>query len=241
MKLPSVLLKGKLVKRYKRFLADVELENGELVTAFCPNSGSMKSCSDPGSAVRLSISDNPKRRLKYTWELVKSNSVWVGINTGLPKKLVREAIETGVAVELQGYRSIRPEVKYGENSRIDLLLEKEKSRCYVEVKNVTLVEGNKALFPDAVTIRGQKHLRELMQMVRDGHRAVMFYVVQRGDGETFEPADEIDLAYGTLLRQAVKVGVEILAYRAKVNEREIYLTHRLPIYLDNTPENQLKS
>lgn len=240
MKLPAILVKGKLIKRYKRFLADVELENGAVVTAFCPNTGSMKSCSDPGNEVRLSISDNPKRKLKYTWELVKSNDVWVGINTGRPNKLVQEAIETGVAAELQGYRSIRSEVKYGQSSRIDLLLENEKNRCYVEVKNVTLVQGSRALFPDAVTLRGQKHLKELMRMVRDGHRAIMFYVVQREDGKTFAPADEIDPAYGTLLRQAVKAGVEIIAYQAKVSEREIYLTHGLPVCL-NEPSEQQKS
>jgi sugar fermentation stimulation protein A len=232
MLLPQPLYPGRLIRRYQRFLADVELEDGSIVTAHCPNSGSMKGCNLPGSPVLLSTSDKPGRRLKYTWELVLVGGDWVGINTGLPNRLVREAVENGVIRELRGYPSIRPEVRYGEErSRIDLLLEGPTGLCYVEVKNVTLVEGNMALFPDAVTTRGQKHLRELMEMVRQGHRGVIFFVVQRGDGESVAPADAIDPEYGRLLRLAAGKGVEILAYRANVTPAEISLTHRLPVVL----------
>jgi sugar fermentation stimulation protein A len=230
MLLPLPLYPGTLIRRYHRFLADVELADGSVVTAHCPNSGSMKGCALPGSPVLLSISDKAERKLRYTWELVMAEGNWVGINTGLPNRLVREGIETGVVSELQGYPSIRPEVRYGEEkSRIDLLLEAQSGLCYVEVKNVTLVEGNLALFPDTVTTRGQKHLRELMEVVRQGHRGVIFFVVQRADGEAVAPADAIDAEYGRLLRLAAEKGVEVLAYRASVSPAEILLIHRLPV------------
>lgn len=230
MKLPP-LIAGTLVRRYKRFLADVILEDGSPVTVHCPNSGSMKGCAVPGSRVFLSRSPNPGRAYPLTWELVESHGFWAGINTSLPNRLAREAIENGTAGELQGYDSIRPEVAYGERSRIDLLLEGSVGRCYVEVKNVTLVEGARALFPDAVTLRGQKHLNELMRVVREGDRGVIFFTVQRGDGESVSPADAIDPEYGRLLRLAVQSGVEALAYRAEVSPEEIRLTKRLPVML----------
>jgi sugar fermentation stimulation protein A len=230
VRLPD-LIKGRLIKRYKRFLADVILEDGSTVTVHCPNSGSMKGCAVPGSLVFLSTSSNQKRKYPLTWEIVKADGVLAGLNTALPNRLVREAIENGTVVELQGYSNIRPEVNYGENSRIDLLLEDGGRSCYVEVKNVTLVEQNRALFPDAVTTRGQKHLRELMRVVADGGRGVIFFTVQRSDGAVLSPADAIDPEYGRLLRQAVSAGVEALAYRALVTAEEIRLTERLPIEL----------
>jgi sugar fermentation stimulation protein A len=232
MLLPQPLYRGRLIRRYQRFLADVELDDGSIVTAHCPNSGSMKGCNLPGSQVLLSQSDKPGRRLRYTWELAKADGGWVGINTGLPNRIVREGIENGVVRELRGYDSIRPEVRYGENSRIDLLLEGSAGLCFVEVKNVTLVEGGMALFPDSVTTRGQKHLRELMEVVRQGHRGVIFFVVQRSDGEAVAPADAIDPEYGRLLRTAVENGVEALAYRAKISPKEICIADRLPVILD---------
>jgi sugar fermentation stimulation protein A len=163
--------------------------------------------------------------------MVESDGFWAGINTGRPNYLVREAIENGTAVELQGYETIRPEVAYGEHSRIDLLLESSGKRCFVEVKNVTLVENGLALFPDAVTTRGQKHLNELMRVVREGDRGIIFFTVQRGDGTTVSPADAIDPEYGRLLRLAMKNGVEALAYRARITPQEILLTERLPIVI----------
>lgn len=232
MKLP-LLIPGRLIKRYKRFLADIELEDGSMVTAHCPNSGSMLGCNRPGSPVMLSRSDNPTRKLAYTLELVQVDRWWVGLNTMLPNRLVEEAILNGTITELQGYARLRREVAYGsERSRIDLLLEGEQGRCYVEVKNVTLVEDDRALFPDAVTERGQKHLRELQEVVQSGHRGVILFTVQRGDGRAVAPADATDPAYGRLLRKAVANGVEPLAYRAMVQPEEIRLTERLPVLLD---------
>ena len=228
MRLPP-LIPGTLIRRYKRFLADVALKDGSIVTVHCPNSGSMKGCADPGSRVYISRSSNPGRKFAFTWELVKTDGFWAGINTGLPNRLVREAIESGTAVELQGYATIRPEVSYGEHSRIDLLLESPGRRCFVEVKNVTLMENGLALFPDAVTIRGQKHLNELMRVVREGDRGVIFFTVQRGDGRSVSPADAIDPEYGRLLRLAITNGVEAFAYRALVTPQEILLTERLPV------------
>lgn len=230
-KLPIPLYSGTLLRRYKRFLADILLDNGTEVTAHCPNSGSMLGCNLPGSRVLLSRSNSPHRKYSFTWELVEAGGGWVGINTGLPNRLVREGIEAGLVKELQGFSLIRPEVPYGENSRIDLLLEGDGGRCFVEVKNVTLMENGKARFPDAVTTRGQKHLRELMQVVSQGDRGVIFFVVQRGDAGSVSPADDIDPEYGRLLRKAVGHGVEALAYQALVTPEEIRLLKRLPVVL----------
>ena len=230
MRLP-ILVAGTLLKRYKRFLADVELDDGRSITVHCPNSGSMKGCAVPGSRILVSCSTNPGRKYPFGWELVQIDGYWVGINTGLPNRLVHEAIENGTVVELQGYDSICPEVPYGEHSRIDLLLEGSVGRCFVEVKNVTLVDGHRALFPDAVTIRGQKHLRELIRVVSEGDRGVIFFTVQRGDGDSVSPADLIDPEYGRLLRLAIESGVEALAYRAHVTPDAIWLTERLPLIL----------
>jgi len=232
MTLPP-LIPGRLVKRYKRFLADVALEDGSLVTAHCPNSGSMLGCNLPGLPVMLSLSPNPNRKLAYTWELVQVGGFWVGLNTMLPNRLAEEAILDGTISELQGYRQLRREVPYGsERSRIDILLEGDQGRCFVEVKNVTLVADGLALFPDAVTERGQKHLRELIEVVKNGARGVILFTVQRGDGRAVAPADVIDPTYGRLLREAVVQGVEALAYRALVSPEQIRLTERLAVQLD---------
>jgi sugar fermentation stimulation protein A len=231
MKLPEPLFHGTLIRRYKRFLADVELDDGSLVTAHTPNTGSMQGCARPGSRVLLSKSGNPARKYQHSWELVHTDGIWVGINTLLPNRLVREGIENGTIAELGGYREIRAEVAYGTGSRIDLLLSGGAANCYVEVKNVTLVDNGCALFPDAVSARGQKHLRELMEVVRQGHRGVNLFVVQRGDGESVSPADAIDPAYGALLREAAQAGVELLAYRAVVTRTEILLSQSLPVLL----------
>ncbi len=235
MRFPKPLIEGRLIRRYKRFLADVELPDGSMVTAHTPNTGSMMGCADPGLRVWLSVSGNPKRKYPLSWELVESKSgVLVGINTGLPTSLVKEGIESGVITELQGYPNLRPEVRYGEErSRIDLLLEDGERRCYVEIKNVTLATGHGiAQFPDAVTSRGTRHLRELVRVVEEGARGVMIYCVQRGDAHAFAPADVIDPLYGTTLREAVEQGVEAVAYRADVSTHAIRLTTPLPIKLE---------
>ncbi len=230
MKFETDLIKGKLIKRYKRFLADVELENGEVVTAHCANSGSMLSVKDEGATVWLSPSNNPKRKLKYTWELIEVDGYNVGINTSHPNKLVEEAILAGQIKELTGYANLRREVKYGKNSRIDVLLEDEaKAACYVEVKNVTLKRGDNADFPDAVTARGAKHLRELGDMVEEGHRAVMFYLVQRADCKIMDIARDIDPTYEAELKEAIKRGVEVICYQCDVGYEEITVTTPVPV------------
>jgi len=230
MKFDTDLIAGKLVKRYKRFLADVELDNGEVVTAHCANSGSMLSVKEPGSAVWLSPSNNPKRKLKYTWELIEIDGHNVGINTSHPNKIVEEAILAGQIAELTDYDKLRREVKYGQNSRIDILLEDEtKPTCYVEVKNVTLRRGDQADFPDAVTARGAKHLRELGDMVEEGHRAVMFYLVQRPDCTLMDIARDIDPTYEAELKTALKRGVEVICYQCRVGTDEVVVDSPLPV------------
>ncbi len=230
MDLPQPLFEGRLVRRYKRFLADVELEDGRLVTAHTPNTGSMLQCAVPGLPVLLSQSDKPQRKLAWSWELVQVNGHWVDINTHRANRVVEEALHAGVVPGLAGY-SVRPEFPFGQ-SRIDFLLERDAERVLVEVKNVTLCcQPQVACFPDAVTLRGQKHLRELMQAVGEGWRAVILFLVQRGEAEAFAPADTIDPAYGQLLRDARSSGVEILAYRTLVNARENRLATCLPIRL----------
>jgi len=225
------LLQGTLVRRYKRFLADVKLRNGRLVTAHCPNSGSMRTCSEPGRTVYLSTHDRTNRKLRYTWELIRMPGSLVGVNTLVPNRLVRLGAEKGWIPELSGYTTVRPEVKYGTGSRVDLLLERPGERCFVEVKNCTLVEGGAASFPDAVTTRGLKHLLELQNQVRAGDRAVMFFLIQRMDAECFSPADSIDPDYGRELRKAVATGVETLAYDVDIDLEGIRLNNSVPCRL----------
>jgi len=227
MRFKSRLIRGTLIQRYKRFLADVRLENDQIVTAHCTNTGSMLGCKEPGSAVYISRSENLGRKLPYTWELIKADGGWVGINTLHPNKLVPEAVKSGVIKELCGYATIRREVKVSAHSRLDFCLEGSNGSCFVEVKNVTLAINGTAAFPDAVSERGTKHLKELMRLKRQGYRAAIVFVIQRGDCDTFRPADEIDDEYGRWLRRAVKAGVEALPYRAKVTAKEIILTQRI--------------
>ena len=205
------LIKGKLVKRYKRFLADIELSTGEVVTAHCPNSGSMKGCAQPGAEAWISQSDNPKRKLKYTWELTRIDGTFIGINTLVPNRLVKASVENDVIPELSGYSQVRSEVKTSEHTRLDLMLQDSNGRqCFVEIKNCTLVENRVARFPDAVTTRGQKHIQELVDLAAKGHRAVLFFLVQRTDADAFTPAADIDLEYSKKLMQAGLQGVEII-------------------------------
>ncbi|MEH6402989.1 MAG: DNA/RNA nuclease SfsA [Sneathiella sp.] len=223
MDFPTPLLRGRLIQRYKRFLSDIELDTGEIITAHCANSGSMLGLKEPGSEVWVSRADNPKRKLKYTWELVDPGTSLVGINTSLPNKIVADAIADHKIPQLDGYPTHRREVKYGANSRIDILLSGDnKPDCYVEVKSVTLKrEGELAEFPDSVTARGTKHLNELVNMVRAGHRAVMFYLVQRNDCSTFNIASDIDPAYAEAFSYAKLSGVEFYCYQCQVTSTQI--------------------
>ncbi len=231
MKIDKPIFFGKLIKRYKRFLADIKLDSGETITAHCANTGSMKTCIEPGWRVVVSDSLNPKRKLRYTFEMIHNEKCWIGINTQLPNKLAKEAIENGTIEELQGYTRVLMEQKYGKNSRIDLLLENETEKCFVEVKNVTLMEEGAYLFPDSVTTRGLKHLNELIEMVKNGNRAVMLYVIQRSDGKLFKPAKEIDPQYSEKLKEAHEIGVEVLPYLAQVSPQEIVLSQKLDFEL----------
>jgi sugar fermentation stimulation protein A len=218
MQFDRPLITGTLIRRVNRFVADIKLRNGHTVQAHCTNTGSLKTCCTPGWEVALSKAANPKRKLKYTWELVHNGTCWIGINTLVPNRIAEEAVRGGRIPELDSYSTVMREKPYGENSRIDLLLTGGAADCYVEIKNVTMI-GNDgaACFPDAVTTRGLKHLRELQHVVWNGQRAVMLYVIQRSDTTVFRPADSIDPDYAAELRRAVKNGVEALAYRADVS------------------------
>ena len=232
MKFSEPLVRGTLVKRYKRFLSDIQLPDGDLVVAHCANPGAMLGLNAAGSEVWLSRSNSSKRKLAYSWELVRVGEHLVGINTGWPNTIVAEAIAAGLIQELRGYDTARREVRYGVNSRIDLLLDKAgKPTCYVEIKNVHLKRGPAAEFPDCPTVRGAKHLRELTEMVAHGNRAVMVYLVQRGDCDYFTVADDLDPVYGKALREAVQRGVEAICYTCKVTVDSIEIGGPLPVRL----------
>jgi len=223
------LVRGRLIKRYKRFLADVALDNGETITAHCPNSGRMTGCNQPGRPVYLSLHDNPRRKLKYTWELIEMPASLVGVNTLVPNRLVARSLKAHSLQELSNYRDVFSEVKVNQHSRLDLKLDgPEMPTCFVEIKNCTLVENGWAMFPDAPTTRGQKHLQELARLKADGARAIIFFLVQRTDADRFRPADEIDPDYGRLLRQVVNLGVEMLVYDVNIDLAGIQLRKSLP-------------
>jgi sugar fermentation stimulation protein A len=235
MRFPSALERGRLLQRYKRFLADVALDSGETVTASCPNTGAMLGLTAPGSRVWLSRSDSPTRKYAHTWEMVEADlgrgPSLVGINTGHPNRLVAEAIASSRIKTLTGYQTLRREVRYGEASRIDILLEDaRKGRCYVEVKNVHLMrQAGLAEFPDCVTERGAKHLRELAAMAAEGHRAVMVFLIQRTDAKRFSLAADLDPGYAAAFRVASEAGAEAMAFRCRMGEAEIALDRAVPI------------
>ncbi len=220
MKFENPLIHGTLVKRYKRFLSDIRLNDGTLVVAHCTNTGSMKSCLEEGAEVYISPAQDPKRKTKFTWEMIKINNGWIGINTMLPNQIVAEAILNQEIKNLSGYTEVKREVKIG-NSRIDILATNQDERCYIEVKNVSMRKDNIALFPDAVTSRGKKHLEELITIKENGHRAVMVFLIQRSDVDSFAPAKEIDTEYAITLKKAFEKGVEIIPLMAKVSPHEI--------------------
>ena len=227
----GTMVSATLIQRYKRFLSDHRLADGTIVTASCPNTGAMLGLTTPESATFLVYAPSPTRKYDYRWEMIEDGGSWVGINTGRPNALVEEGIKGGIIQELQGYASLRREVKYGTNSRIDLLLEDEqRPAAYVEVKNCHLRRDRRlAEFPDSVTTRGAKHLDELAEMVRQGHRAVMVFCVQRSDCESFTIAGDIDPGYAEAFSRARDAGVEAIAYVCHVSPQEIKLTHSIPI------------
>jgi sugar fermentation stimulation protein A len=227
MKFPNKLVHGKFIRRYKRFLTDVQLDDGTEVVAHCTNTGSMKSCLENGAEVYLTPVDDPKRKTKFTWEMIKINGDWVGINTGNPNKLAFEAVSAGEIPELAGYTNVKREVKFGD-SRFDIFAKNSKEQCFIEVKNVSLKEGKYALFPDSATIRGQKHLKTLIEVKSKGMRAVMLYIIQRSDVEIFASASKIDPDYAYLLKTAVKAGVEVIPMQVKVTPEDIEFIKKLP-------------
>ena len=223
-----------LLKRYKRFLADVVTPDGRELTLHCPNTGAMTGCAAPGDTVWYSTSDNAKRKYAHTWELTEiQQGAVICVNTLRANSLAKEAISAGIISELSGYNQLKSEVKYGEeNSRIDIMLQADdRQNCYIEVKSVTLAENEQGYFPDAVTERGQKHLRELMSVAAEGQRAVIFFAVLHSAITRFSPARHIDEKYAQLLSEAQQRGVEILAYKAELSAEGMALKKSLPVTL----------
>jgi sugar fermentation stimulation protein A len=238
MHLPPLRQHGTLLRRYKRFLADIVLVDGIELTVHCPNSGAMRGCSAPGSPVIISKSDNPKRKYAWTLEMVQDNGVWIGVNTSMTNKLVHEAFTSGVIDVFGRIKAVQPEVKVSDKSRLDFLLQTEAGSVYVEVKNCSLVEEDKAMFPDAVTARGTKHLHELARLIDKETRAAVLFCVQRADGHCFALARHIDSVYAETLAEVQKQGVEVLVYRAKVSPEEVRIVSAMeicPEFLEKQP------
>jgi len=228
MKLPAPLFEGILLRRYKRFLTDIERPDGSIITAHTPNTGSMKQCAVPGYPVRFSAAGNPNRKLPWTLELIQVGSDWVDTHTQRSNQLVAEALKQGWVAEFRGYQ-VRAEFPVG-GSRIDFLLTKGDEKVLLEVKNVTLCcDAETACFPDAVTLRGQKHLLELQEALHQGYRSVIFFLVQRGEARYFSPADEIDPDYGRLLREVAAAGVEVLAYKTHTTPEENRVAEKIMV------------
>jgi sugar fermentation stimulation protein A len=234
MEFQPPLMKGKLIKRYKRFLADITLQDGSVITAHCANTGAMTGCATPDAEVWLNVSDNPKRKYPHSWQLVEvAPGALASINTGLTNKLAHEALIQNQISELAGFDKCRSEVPYGEEgSRVDFVLDFAGKPAFVEVKHVTLSsEAGVGRFPDAVSKRGQKHLRELIQQVKSGYRAVLLFIIMRTDVNLVKPADSIDAEYGRLLREAVREGVEVIAYGAKIDPAGMSVNRAIPVKL----------
>ncbi len=231
MQFATKLQQATLIRRYKRFLADVRCPDGSEMTIHCPNSGSMRSCSEPGSVICYSFSDNPKRKYPHTLEMVQVNSTWVGVNTSLTNRIVAEACKSGGISEFKTFDSLSREVTTSEGNRLDLLLVSAGRKTYIEIKSSTLVTDRCAQFPDAVTARGTRHLQELVRLVELGHSGVIFFLVQRDDADRFEPAAAIDPRYARTLVEAHEKGVKILVYQASVTPQSITIVRPLPCTL----------
>ena len=227
MKFNKKLLQGTLIKRYKRFFADIKYRN-KIITAHCPNSGSMMGLLDKGNKVWFSISNNPKRKLKYTLEIIEVKNEKVGINTLLTNKIVFEALRNKKIDTLIKFKNIKPETKFSDKTRFDFFLSNDKEKCFLEVKNVTLLREKKiAEFPDAITSRGTKHLNELCNAIKKGYQSYILYLIQREDCDSFKIAKDIDKKYKIAFDKALKSGVKILCYDCKLNNEEIKLNNQI--------------
>lgn len=232
MQFTTPLTEGVLIKRYKRFLADIRLQDGSIITAHCPNTGTMLGCSTPGSAVYLTKSNNPTRKYPYTLEMTQVGTTWVGVNTGRTNKLVVEALLKGQIAEFANIDAVKTEVKTSCHTRLDIQIIKGTESTFIEVKNCSLAINGCAMFPDAVTSRGTKHLHELIRLVEEGFKSTIFFLVQRMDADRFSPANDIDPNYGKTLRLAIASGVQVLVYQAQVSPEGIHVVHALP-FVDN--------
>jgi sugar fermentation stimulation protein A len=227
-------LRGRLLRRYKRFLADVETDAGETLTVHCPDPGSMRGCAQPGARVRCSVHENPRRQLRHTLEMIRVGRVWVGINTALANAVVAAALEGGLPAALAGYARLEREVVAAPGSRLDFRLSgraRDERPLWLEVKSVTLAEGRRGLFPDSVSERARRHLEALSGRARRGERAALLFLVQRADCDAVSPADAIDPEYGRSLRSAARAGVELFALGARVGARAVTVERELPVQL----------
>jgi sugar fermentation stimulation protein A len=232
MKFPTTLIGGKLVRRYRRFLVDVQLENGALVTAHCPNSGTMLGCSEPGHAVLLSESKDTHRRNAFTWELIKMNGVWVGINVSTPRKIVAESLQAKLIPSLKNYGDLLVDAEYGRGNKVDIMMHGQDSNVFINVHHVAWVEDRIAKFPETPNARARKGLKDLTEIAAQGHKAIALFFVQRADCSSFSPAMSVDPEFGRIFNEAKAQGVEVLAYRSVVSPEEISLGLPIPCTLD---------
>ena len=232
MKFSTTLIGGKLVRRYRRFLVDVQLENGSIVTAHCPNSGSMVGCSEPGRPVLLSASKDPHRRNAYTWELINMNDTWVGVNVAIPRKVIAESLQARCIPSLQDYQELLLDAEYGRHNKVDIMMHGVERNVFINVYHVAWVKNSIALFPEAANARARKGLADLAEIAAQGHRAIAFFFVQRGDCNAFSPATAVDPEYGKLFKEAQHRGVEMMIYRAAITPSEIALGAPIPCVTD---------
>ena len=232
MKFSTKLIGGKLVRRYRRFLVDVQLDSGPIVTAHCPNSGTMVGCSEPGNTVLLSESKDPHRRNAYTWEIIKMNGTWIGINVSTPRKIIAESLRNKQIPPLEQYNELLLDAEYGRGNKVDVMMHGNEQNVFINVHHVAWAENGVAKFPETPNARARKGLKDLAEIAAQGHRAIAFFFIQREDCEYFSDAVDIDPEFGNLFKEAVKSGVEIMAYKAHVSPSEISLGIPIQVLVD---------
>lgn len=232
MKFTTTLTGGKLVRRYRRFLVDVQLDSGAIVTAHCPNSGTMVSCSEPGRPVLLSESNDTHRRNAYTWEMIRMDNSWVGVNVGVPRKVVAEALQAKRVPSLESYNELLLDAEYGRGNKVDIVLHGVEQNIFINVHHVAWAENRTARFPETPNIRVRKGMKELAEIAAQGHRAIAWFFIQREDCDQFAPAVDIDPEFGNILTESARAGVEVLAYRAHISPDAIELGVSIPTLID---------